>query len=172
MKYPLLLLLAMASMVTFNSCTEDGEQRFEVPITISGFTVNQFVGVQTWQVFNSQVVTNTIEAELNDYGYSLANVKKIEPKNITLNITSAGDNFDNILYIESYVIADGDSVKVGYNTEIPNGVTSLSLNSQYSDITSIVKKPTFTFLVRAFNDGPFGPATGTVSFTVDVIAEK
>lgn len=163
----------MVSIFAFGGCTEDGEQRFEVPITLSNFTVNALDPNESWKTFSSQVVTTGISSQLADYGFTLDNVKKIEPKNITLTITSAGDSFDNILYMDAYVFADGVSdIKVAYSETIPTGATTLPLSSQFSDITEALKKPEFTFLVRAFNSGAFGPVTGSITFTVDVIAEK
>lgn len=171
MKYTLLSLLVFVSLFTFSSC-EDGEQRIEVPLTVSGFSVT-LDDSNSWKTFSSQVVTGQFESALNTFGYSLNNVKKVEPKNIKLRITTPGQNFDNIIYLEGFVKTDNiDSVKVGYNTEIPNGQTEIPLNSQYSDITTIVTSPSFTFFVRAYNEEAFGPATGEIEFTVDVIAEK
>lgn len=173
MKHTLLLLITIATTLTFGSCTGDGEQRFEIPLTISNFSVGALDPNQSWKTFSTEVVTNDISAALSDYGYSFDNVKKIEPKNITLTITSSGQTFNNIQNIDAFVSATGfTETKIAYSETIPSGATTLPLSSQYSDITEILKQPEFTFLVRALNQGAFGPATGTITFTVDVIAEK
>jgi len=172
MKNTLLLLLFVAATFTITSCAE-GEERFEVPITLSGFNNVTLNDDFDWKTFSIEVVTNEIESALNDFGYSLNQVKKIEAKNMSITITTPNVTFDNIMYLEAYVEADQiDEVKVAYLTEIPDGATTANLENQYSDITNILKQPSFTFYVRAYNEVNFGPATGTISFTVDVIAEK
>lgn len=172
MKYSL-LLLTLFSVFAISSCSDEGEQRFPIEITIPNFTVDQFNGDQKWQVFTHQQINSEIESQLSDYGFSINHIKKIEPKSIKLRITTPGANFDNIQYVESFVDVDGgDSIKVAYHTEIPTGVSELDLNSQYSDIAPALKQASFTFYVRAFNTGPFGPVDGEVDLVVDVIAEK
>ncbi len=173
MKYTLLLLIALSSTMFMSSCTEDGEQRLEIPITLSNFTVNALDPNESWKTFSTELVTSELSTALADFGYSLDNIKKVEPKNISLTITSAGDSFDNILYMDAYVFADGvDDIKVAYSETIPAGATTLALSSQFSDITEAIKKSEFTFFVRAFNSGAFGPVDGSITFTVDVIVEK
>ena len=172
MKNTLLLLLFVAATFTITSCSDE-EERFEVPITISGFNNVTLNDDFDWKVFSAEVVTNEIETSLNSFGYSLNQVKKIEAKNMSITITTPGVTFDNIKYFEAFVNTNAtDSTKVAFLTEIPAGATTINLESQFSDITDIIKQPSFTFYVRAYNEVTFGPATGTISFTVDVIAEK
>lgn len=172
MKNTLLLLLFVATTFAFTSCG-DKEERFEVPVTISGFNNVTLNSDFEWKEFSSEVITSEIESSLNDFGYSLSQVKKIEAKSMSITITTPGVTFDNIKFLEAYVETDQiGSTKVAYITEIPAGATTVNLENQYSDVTDIFKQPSFTFYVRAYNEVAFGPATGTISFTVDVIAEK
>lgn len=172
MKHTLLLLLAFVSVFTFNSCSDDGPEDYIIPITISNFTVNALGAPQQWHSFTNQQITSNIESQLNAFGYSLTNVKKIVPKDVQLTITS-GANFNTIEFVDAYVKTNAtDSIKVAYNVDIPSGVSTLPLISEFNDITPILTQPSFTFYVRAFNTGAFGPVDGTATFTVEVTVEK
>ncbi len=168
-KYLLLMVASVA--ICFTACTDgETEREFEVPLTIEGFSVNALPQGAT-TVISEDVITTGIEAQLNTLGLTLESVKRIEAQSVVVRITGpTGANFDAAGYVEAFFTDGTDTTKAAFQTVIPNGVTQISMDSEFSDLAPIIKKNQFTFFVRMYNDAPFNAATGAVDVVLKVRA--
>ncbi|MDX2001910.1 MAG: hypothetical protein SFW35_05745 [Chitinophagales bacterium] len=151
-----LLGLSMCGLLFFSSCSEK-EQTVDYTVEITGYTFGPFVSPPDLWHEQAIVETSDLEAILNDYNASLDNVKKIEPKEITITTTApAGANFNAIQFAEVKITAPGkDTVKIAYTDgEVADGLTSISLASQGNNIMDYLRDDQFSILVRIFNNDP------------------
>ena len=177
-KLSILLLILISASVVFTSC-EKGEVEKKFDLTLTNFVLNTDgrAGFGTDTTLGTQVLTTGIEAKLNENGATLQNIKKIELKSVDLTITTpAGQTFDGIDYIASYIRAGSlGETKVAYKVPIPQtGLITINQDSQFSDLTEYIKQPEFTFILTGYNSIPVPAMTlsANISFSITVLVAK
>lgn len=166
-----LLTVLLAGTFLFSSCNGEKDIRFVVPYTISGFTLQQQACCSE-KIFNEQVVTQALEDSLGQYGASLTDITKVQLNKLVITITSSGDSFDGVSYLQSYLKADGlDSVQVAFLSAVPQtGLTSVELESSYANLADHLTSPEFSFEIKGYNPVVYGPVDFAVTFEVEVLA--
>ena len=176
--YFVVMLMTLASGLIFNSCKKgDVEKKFD--LTLNGIVLNSPAqpGSSPDTVFASQVITTCIEAKLNENGATLQNIKKIDLKSVSLTITTpSGQTFDGIEYLVSYINAAGlGETKVAYKSPIPQtGLTTISQDSQFADLTEYIKQSEFNFILKGYCNTaiPAMTLTADISFSVTAMVAK
>lgn len=172
------LFLTLTTGIIFNSCKKgDVEKKFD--LTLTGIVLNSPAqpGSAPDTVFSSQVITTGIEAKLNENGATLQNIKKIDLKSLSLTITApSGQTFDGIEYLVSYINAVGlGEIKVAYKAPIPQtGLTTITQDSQFSDLTEYIKQSEFNFILKGYCNTaiPAMTLTADISFSVTAMVAK
>ncbi len=176
--YSIALLLTLAASTIFNSCKKgDIEKKFD--LTLTGIVLNSPAqpGSSPDTVFASQVITTGIEAKLNENGATLQNIKKIDLKSVSLTITTpAGQTFDGIEYLISYINAAGlGETKAAYKAPIPQtGLTTISQDNQFADLTEYIKQNEFNFILKGYSNTaiPAMTLTADISFSVTAMVSE
>ncbi len=174
----LMLMTFMMSGIIFTSCKK-GEIEKKFDLTLNGIVLNSPAqpGSAPDTVFASQVITTGIEAKLNENGATLQNIKKIDLKSVSLSITTpSGQTFDGIEYLVSYINAAGlGETKVAYKSPIPQtGLTTITQDSQFSDLTEYIKQSEFNFILKGYSNTaiPAMTLTADISFSITAMVSK
>lgn len=169
----LTIVMVVLTMSIFNtSCNKEEDIRFTIPITVTDFEAGPFAGGGVEKVLNTEEILTDIEAALNANGASLNDVSKIQLNNLTLRLTGpAGVNFDDVLYIIADVDVDGkEPQQIGIADSIDAGLTSLTFDSDYADLSGYIKSDGFDFILRAYFNQNFPRASYEVDLTLEVLA--
>lgn len=170
-KYPYLLTLAIFifSVLALTSCTKDPLTfTYELPVITSATTTGYAPG----NIINysaSKYIVN-LQKEVEDAGAKLSNLKSVKFKTGSIELLTAGQNFDNIDYVEAFIKASTlDSVKFAYKAPIPKtGLTVVDFDSQYSDLAEYFKQDTIAVNVSGYNSVAIPVLDFRVKLSVEV----
>ena len=163
----IVLLLAVA--FTFNSCDKDTPFDFTYTLAPIEFT-SPFFPANSLKTFSDTTFTRDIEAQLNQYGASLQDVSSMQLKAITVNILSSGQTFDGVDYFESYINSTGlPETKLAYKSPVPQtGLTSLSLDNNYSELVDFIKADSFRVDLRGYNSVDLPPTDMNIQISFHI----
>lgn len=165
----LLSSLVVAIILLFTSCTKD-PFTFTLPLPEISSSTGVGYAPGSIIVYSAGQYLVDIQEEIEKNGGKLSNLKSVKFKSGNLKITSAGQNFNNIDYIEAFIKASSlDSMKLAYKTDIPKtGLTSIDMESQYSELSEYFKKDTVAISVRGYNSAAIPPLDFKVNISVDI----
>jgi hypothetical protein len=171
-----LLILFCSVSLLLSSCEKEVEGEFDLnlgTITVSvpplGPPYNEY------KTFVSELVTTGIKTALNKNGASLDDIQSIKLKALSIAVTApAGATFDEVLFMEAYLLSPGnDSTKLAFTEGDLNGLSFVDFSSNFSDVSQHVKNDAVTLLIRGFIENAI-PVTSTldVDFTVTIKIKK
>lgn len=170
--------LFVAGALTFSSCKKgDVTKTFDLIITGAQLQVDAQAFDGNEKTFATKIITSGVEARLNEFGATLEKVDKIELKSAVLTITSpSSQTFDGIDYLSSYITAGAlPEVKVAFKVPIDQtGLTTISLDNQYTNLTDYIKSTEFTYTIKGYNsvDIPDMDVVADLTFKITATVPK
>jgi hypothetical protein len=149
----LLGLLLLVSFV-FQGCqNEEIGIRFKMDYNTS-FTIEAGGGLNLPLDFFTPDVTTNSEAEFEANDTRKDKIQEIKLESLSLAITSpANQNFDFMKDIYLFINADGlDEQRYAFIENIPDGLTTITLNADGVDLAEYIKKDKFSLRVEAVQD--------------------
>lgn len=166
-----IIMLFSFSSLLLTSCDKEVEGEFDLNLgPISVAVPAQGPPFSEFKTFASEVITTGIETALNENGASLNDIQSIKLKTLNAALTApAGATFDDVLFMEAYLLSPGnDSTKLAYTEGSLVGLSSVDFKSQFSDAAPHVRNDAITLLIRGFIDKATPPATMNVELVVTV----
>lgn len=168
---PALLLVVLAFFaVCTSSCDKTNNILFEIPYTVENFTAGPYPVGGSERILTTEDYQTNLEAQLNEYGASLDNIDKVVLKDMT--ITALDGTFDGLDYASAWLRVPGlDDVQVGFFTAIPQtGLTSITLEPQYDDLSEHLKQPNFEMYAKTYSSSGYPATNMSATFVVEVTA--
>lgn len=149
-----ILAIILIASVALSGCKKDGiEINFKMNYN-TNFTIEGGGGLNLPLDFFTPDVTTDSEAEFEANDTRKDKIKEIKLESLVLDITSpANQNFDFMKDIYLYINADGlDEQRYAFIENIPEGLTSISLNADGIDLAEYIKQDKFSLRVKAVQD--------------------
>jgi hypothetical protein len=146
----------------FSSCDKEQIVPFDIEFLNVPISVGPLVSPNGNEVFFTKVFLTETEQKLNEYGASFDDIESAKLKTLKLRIANPPiRNFDPIDFVEAWAFATGvDTIKVAYTDPIPDeGLKEVEFNSQYSDLSELVKQDDFSFFVQGYHNAPLADST-------------
>lgn len=167
------VVLLLAAVVTLQSCKKkekEGTYLLEYPVS---FTAPAHTDNSEFNLVDT-MLTSKLASAMSGYGLSLDNVKSVKLHELTLSLDpaeiAAGKNFNPYQYANAQIrTTAANEAQVAFITTVPQGVTSLTFESQYAEWVDYLKQNEFNVRVKAYHETDVPATNYTMKISFDVV---
>ena len=165
------LLLSISTTFVLSSCVKK-DTTFTITLADQNLTSDPFI----FDGKDKNLVVKQINSDITNLikknGGDPTKIKSVKLKSLKLVMTSAGQNFDKITYMSSWLLnspADTAGTKLAYKSPIVAGSTTIDFDNNYSELINYFKTDAFYLKLVGYHTADLPTMTYKASMSVDVI---
>lgn len=167
------IVVFIAAAVSLQSCKKkDKENTYVLEYPVS-FTAPAHADNSEFDLVDT-TLSSKLSSAMSGFGLSLDNVKSVKLNKLTLSLdpteVAAGKTFDPYEYANAHIrTSSSQESQLAFVTAVPQGVTSLTFESQHAEWVDYLKQSEFNVRVKAYHETDVPATNYTLSVSFDVV---